>query len=294
MLHTIDRIISTFLRPVLLIGDSIMISKQDIKMECRRLEKSIEDKENFIANCDSGTFECFHNGNKWNWYLVSQSTDKTGKPHRKRKYLSKKKTETAKLFIKKEICRCELLDERQELKALRSYLNKCSSFSRAEKYINRNEEIGRITKSLYDEDNNFNESTLAWLNDINTDSQLFPEGLRFRCKNGLLVRSKSEQLIATTLIDHNIPFKYENKLMLGLNEYYPDFTILSPKDGSEYLWEHFGKMDDAEYVSRNYKKVFNYIENGYIPFENLIMTFESNNNGIDQIWIEKIIETFFI
>ena len=109
-----------------------------------------------------------------------------------------------------------------------------------------------------------------------------------------MVRSKSEQLIATELLNYNIPFKYENRKFFGSIECFPDFTILSQKNGEEYLWEHFGAMDDYNYVSKTLNKIKLYIENGYMPFENFILTFESNNSGVDQIWIDRIIETYLI
>lgn len=269
-----------------------MISKLDIEKECKRLEKSIEHRQNFIDNADEGFFKCFRNGNKWSWYIIKNVTDEKGNVHKKRTYLPKRDWQTACDYVKKAIYKSALIDEKQELKALRSYLKNSSSFDRVDKYINKNEEIENISKTFYN--GKFDETTRSWLKDVSSSNDLFPDGLQFRCKNGLMVRSKSEQLIATALINYNIPFKYENRKMLGLNEYFPDFTILSPKDGEEYLWEHFGKMDDENYVCHSLEKIKHYNENGYIPFDKLIMTFESNNSGVDQMWIDRIIETFFI
>lgn len=65
---------------------------------------------------------------------------------------------------------------------------------------------------------------------------------------GLRVRSKSELIIAETLTREHIPFKYEYPVALTKYTVYPDFVCLNVRTRKTYVWEHFCRMDDAEYL----------------------------------------------
>ena len=111
---------------------------------------------------------------------------------------------------------------------------------------------------------------------------------------GMMFRSKSEAMIAEMLYEAGIPFYYESRLVLydewgEKHFYYPDFTIVLP-DGSVIYWEHFGRMDSAEYREKNYKRLTNYHFNNIYPPTNLIITMESRKGGIDAKSIHDIIQ----
>ena len=72
----------------------------------------------------------------------------------------------------------------------------------------------------------------------------YPEHLIHKTVSGIYVRSKSESMIALQLYTEKIPFRYECALQLGETTLYPDFTILHPKTGEIFYWEHFGMMDE--------------------------------------------------
>ncbi|MCR5083273.1 MAG: hypothetical protein K6B15_07365 [Parasporobacterium sp.] len=114
-------------------------------------------------------------------------------------------------------------------------------------------------------------------------------------KKGERVRSKSEKLIADTLFDMGIEYKYECPLYLkGYGTVYPDFTILSPKTGKEIYWEHDGRMDDIKYAQKAVKKINSYTLNGIIPGDRLILTFETSNVVLDDRVIKKMIDSFIV
>jgi len=100
---------------------------------------------------------------------------------------------------------------------------------------------------------------------------------RVTTKEGVLVKSKAEQIIADELFDYKIPFKYE----LGLNcadhaFKSPDFTVMSPTTGKVYYWEHFGMLDRPDYVNDMVDKMNSYSLTGLIPGDNLILTIADN------------------
>ncbi|MBO4901571.1 MAG: hypothetical protein J5518_02075 [Lachnospiraceae bacterium] len=122
----------------------------------------------------------------------------------------------------------------------------------------------------------------------------FYENSEFYSDGGIRVRSKSEILIANQLEKYHIPFKYEKPLYLdGLGQIRPDFTCLNVRTGKEFVWEHFGMMDQMGYVNKCIAKIHCYQQNGYIAGENLIMTFESAQEAIHtkeiRILIEKLL-----
>ena len=107
------------------------------------------------------------------------------------------------------------------------------------------------------------------------------------------VRSKSEVLIANSLIYADIPFKYECPLRLGNRTLYPDFTILDIRTRIEYYLEHCGMLDTPDYGSSFVWKM-NYYENHRIRIgERLILTFESSAYPLDTRRIDDVINHYF-
>ncbi len=97
---------------------------------------------------------------------------------------------------------------------------------------------------------------------------------------GLHVRSKSEVLIAEALYDAGIPFRYEQVLSIGPDEYAPDFTILRD-DGRIIFWEHCGRMFEQRYFDSHFRKLRAYYGAGVVPWKNLILTYDSLEGDID-------------
>jgi hypothetical protein len=119
----------------------------------------------------------------------------------------------------------------------------------------------------------------------------YAEGLIHKTrKEGLLVRSKSEVIIANMLCDKNIDFEYERQFSdkKGQNRI-PDFTFIDAA-GDLILLEHLGMMAIPSYRADWEKKQQFYEVNGFIVNENLFITTESDSGAIDSIAIQKVIE----
>ena len=58
--------------------------------------------------------------------------------------------------------------------------------------------------------------------------------------------------------------------------------------------EHFGKIDDSDYRTKMERKLNTYIENGYIPGKNLIMTFEDKAHPLTIEDVQGMIEHYFL
>ncbi|GAB1475751.1 hypothetical protein MASR2M70_05830 [Bacillota bacterium] len=125
-------------------------------------------------------------------------------------------------------------------------------------------------------------------------NMMYPEQLAFMTQGGLMVRSKSELVIAGYLESNNIPFRYEAQLITGSHYYYPDFTIINPQDNRTIYWEHFGMVENEDYELAMNKKLKSYKDDGITQWDNLIVTFETKKNPLNTPKIQKIIKAFLL
>lgn len=114
-------------------------------------------------------------------------------------------------------------------------------------------------------------------------------------KNNERVRSKIEKILADGFSDRGLYYKYECPLRLknGLI-LHPDFTFLSPYTHKEVYWEHLGKIDDPEYALKALLKLRSYAENGIELGEQLLLTFESSTQTINQNYVNHLIYKYLI
>ena len=117
---------------------------------------------------------------------------------------------------------------------------------------------------------------------------------KFLTSKGDYVRSKSEYIIAELLFRAGIPYHYETKLTFdhGFYRYWPDFKVLNPKTLKVYYWEHFGMMDDKTYFGETQEKLEVYCEFGYLPGQNLILTFETAKTPLNVEHVERLIRFY--
>lgn len=113
----------------------------------------------------------------------------------------------------------------------------------------------------------------------------------FYTVNGEHVRSKSEVLIADRLCNRGIPYHYEPVFRISEDEWlYPDFLVLNKHTRQEFLWEHFGRMDDPSYCADAIGKMELYAALGYYQGVNLLCTFESSGHPLSLCHVDRLIE----
>ena len=107
--------------------------------------------------------------------------------------------------------------------------------------------------------------------------------------SGVRVRSKSEQKIGNELELNGIPYRYEQLLSVYIGwmegviggsidnhkDYYPDFTIRTAT-GEYIIWEHLGRVDLADYRTRNAEKISAFRQGTGISDELFILSFEKD------------------
>jgi hypothetical protein len=108
--------------------------------------------------------------------------------------------------------------------------------------------------------------------------------------NGILVRSKSEVIVAGTLSKLGISYEYEQKLASkdNPNDFrLPDFTV--SYEGDTYYWEHLGMLSVPSYREGWDHKRQWYEDNGVL--DRVITSEDGPDGSIDATAIERIART---
>jgi exodeoxyribonuclease V alpha subunit len=124
--------------------------------------------------------------------------------------------------------------------------------------------------------------------ELQTMGDWYEEGKIHRTLTNLMVRSKSEVIIANMLAERDIPFKYETPLVAPDGTIkLPDFTI--KLYGEEWYWEHLGMLSKPFYRAHWEKKHEWYQKHGFE--ENLITT--SEMDGFDSQSVLNVLKDKF-
>lgn len=142
---------------------------------------------------------------------------------------------------------------------------------------------------------NDDEYVKKWLETPYISNPSYPENLIFETANGIMVRSKSEQIIAENLMRLGIPYKYEAPIYYGQGKaVYPDFTLLNVKQRKIFYYEHFGRMGEEKYLNDFFRKQKIYISIGVYTGKNLICTFEDQKHPFDFSSHRKMFEEMLL
>lgn len=107
--------------------------------------------------------------------------------------------------------------------------------------------------------------------------------------NGEEVRSKSEVIISNMLDRLHIPYVYEMPLKLMNVTVHPDFTLINAEKRRVIYYEHFGMLDDEEYLRKTLFKIQQYEESGLYLGRDLIITGETSTQPLNIKLAERII-----
>ena len=133
----------------------------------------------------------------------------------------------------------------------------------------------------------------VWADEWRGISDFHDESLISTAADGTLRRSKGELLIGARLDQYKIPYRYEALAHPDL-PYRPDFMISRPKDGKIFFWEHLGLVNDPEYMANCRKKFSAYETAGIVPWDNLIITYDQADGGINEKLIDAMIHGWLL
>ena len=251
--------------------------------ERQRLEQEITSLQARISGLPEGKLVCARNGSYTKWYR-SDGHHST--------YLPKKEKELAEQLAAKKYLQMQLEELLQEKKAIDFYLRHHNSDVKCAEQLLSDKSIYSQLLSPYFIPKS--EENQKWMTQTYEHNPSYPEQCIHKTSAGILVRSKSEALIAMLLHINRIPFRYECALTLGDITIYPDFTIRHPQTGQLFYWEHFGMMDNPAYTKNAFSKLQLYAEYGIVPSIQLLTTFETKEYPLDFTMAENLVKFYFL
>lgn len=262
------------------ISDNISKRNKELSDEITKLKK-------IMSTLPEGKLRCCTDRGVFRFYNVCDH---------KRIYLGKNDTEFTRDLVLKDYCRLRIAECENELSAGNAY-RKISDKKREvlQNRLNHPEYIEMLKKSGKLDVIPLNyEQQIAWMNEPYDHNEFRKGDKIYRMKDGKCMRSKSEIIIATMLSGHQLAYRYECLLELENRKFYPDFTIMHPRSGKIYFWEHNGMLDDPEYRRKMFWKDEIYFRNNIIPGANLILTWETKDHPLDMSFVESMIEIYFL
>ena len=133
-----------------------------------------------------------------------------------------------------------------------------------------------------------------WARNYRQAEGLYDEHRTSLTSDKMRTRSRGEVIIAEKLKQYDIPFRYEGEIGHPDIPYVPDFTVRRPKDGKVFYWEHFGDVNNEEYMSNNQRKLITYSNYGIVPWDNLIITYDTADGGVNTPLIESMIHAWLL
>ena len=134
----------------------------------------------------------------------------------------------------------------------------------------------------------------VWQNMPYSKKEISPEDCIFTTSKGEKVRSKSEIIIADTLVSKGIPYNYEKELICADGKkLYPDFLLLDVKRRREIYLEHLGLTDDPDYMNMVVYKINQYAKQGIYVGVNLFFTMESEKHPLNRNTLIGTLDNIF-
>lgn len=245
------------------------------------LQELLHRKQKELENLPKGDIRVVSHGSGYQYYLRTAENPKNGKyiPQKHLKLvpgmLQREYLEKIIKAVNKELC---ILD-----KLITCYKSGCMEEVYEKLPIGKKQIITPVEET----DKQFLDRWLGMSFEKKSFAENAPE---FYTQKGERVRSKSELLIADLLDRLEIPYIYESPLQLyDGRTVYPDFTLILVRKRRIIYWEHFGMLDDQEYLNHALSKIKGYEKTGFYIGENLILTGESSNQPFDVRMAEQLL-----
>lgn len=252
-----------------------------VKEEFTHVQNKMAKIKHALAKLPRGILQCNKNSTYYKYFYQDKG---------KRTLLKKSDTKLLRQLAIKTVYEKWLEQLESEAKILQEYLSVGSDERFEVDFLRKNPGLEKILRK----DLEANDTIIRqWENASYPSSAGHVEQLTRPTLKGPMVRSKSEMLIADNLFLSKIPYRYEWDWPLKGGTACADFTLLNPETFVFIPWEHFGMMDMDSYASKATKKIELYMNSGFIPDVNLILTFETSNKPITTAEIKNAIQQFW-
>ena len=269
------------------------MSKKTIIEELKNLDADLELVVKNIENSDylklEGTLNCRSERGKTRFYrringkkiyLSSDEGPMIRNLCRKQYYM--KVMETAKRE-KQQISRClAILETEKELADIDEVL------------LTISEHVRQFIRPLEITDDGY---AAKWLKEMKRGkNRSYEVNSPMKAPDGTTMKSKSEVIIAIRLCAFGVPYVYEERVTFddGMHFIYPDFIVLNKRTRKQLYWEHFGKISDEEYVTKQQKKLEEYARNNLFPGDGLLVTLESKGRSLNTEYVDMLIKKYLV
>lgn len=256
--------------------EELEIRKTQLETVINQLEKRItqnQDTSKVTVSRSNGVFQ---------YYIRAPKT-----ASHKGKYIQSKNIKTVQKIVQKEYDRKTIKACKLQLKLIKKLLQEKNSIEKVYDKIPAGKQV--LTTPATTPDNIYAKN---WTAQPYTPKPFSPGDPEFYTTTGQRVRSKSEIIIATILEKFHIPYRYEYPLQIGPRTMHPDFYCLNTRTHKEFIWEHFGMMDNPDYAENFVQKMQTFNNNNYYLGKNLIVTFESKNLPLNPKMAERILRNY--
>lgn len=257
-----------------------------LREEKEQLERIIKEAKKRLEKAPQGHLRVDGKRNKPEYYYINSESGKSNG-----RYIKRSELELARGLAQRDYDICVVKNAEAKAKAINAFLSKYEKTSLKRVYEKTNRYRRElICASVISDD----EYIKKWQDVKYVGKVIAEDGPEFITEKGERVRSKSEKIIADKLFTLGIPYRYECPLILNGNiKMYPDFTILRMPSREEVYLEHFGMMDDNNYVYKVMLKLNTYEKNGIYPGVNLFITHETSRNPINTKALDRILKKLF-
>ena len=260
------------------------------------LEQAYKTKQTAVNGNPTGLVRIVKNHGRLQFYKRKSKSDLQGT------YMPRSQNQLACKLIQADYDKKALTAIKAEITLLKSFLIKYQTNNTSHHFTTLPDTRQQIVTPLTLSDSQYAE---LWLSKKYPKKEIPQDIPKLFTDNKEQVRSKAEVLIANALKAAGVPYRYEFPVKLNLNAglssnaedikiFHPDFYCLNLQTRKEYIWEHFGLMDDTEYSARAAEKLILYQQNGYYPGKNLIITMETSKIKPSSLEFKKIIQEYLI
>jgi hypothetical protein len=259
-----------------------------LKEGINELKSIIIGAERRLENVPKGYLRISKKKNKVEYYYKNDEEEITTENGR---YMKKSERDLAKNIAQRDYDISILKKANERLKAIEIFLDKYKKTNLKEIYSRMHQCRRELIQAVAISDEEF---VRQW-QDVEYKGKDFVDNEQeILTERGERVRSKSEKIIADKLFWLGIPYRYEFPIMLEGNiKIYPDFTILRMPMREEVYLEHFGMMDDADYVNTSVYKLNTYEKNGIYLGVNLFVTHETSRNALNTKALDAMLRELF-
>ncbi len=223
-------------------------------------------------------------GNGYQYYMRVDEKDTNGR------YMKKSQEKEIRDCLQKEYLQKAITMLNKEIAIINEYLSKASPIALMRYCENMNDGRKRMIKPIEIGDREY---ANQWMNISYESKGIWADTPEYYTQNMERVRSKSEIIIANTLGNYGIPYRYECPVAIeGRGNFYPDFTVLNVRKRKEMYWEHLGMLDDLDYREKAMRKIAIYEANDIFLGEKLIVTYESIGQPLNVKDVERKIEKY--